>query len=63
MSKIITTAEIEHLSVTELSVKLFQLAQEIYHAEQDPCRRMQIQSSIETVQRVLIRKRLRAPKM
>jgi hypothetical protein len=63
MTKIITTAGIEHLSVTELSVKLFQLAQELYHTEQDPCRRMQIQCSIETIQRVLIRKRLRVPKM
>jgi hypothetical protein len=63
MNKIITISEIEHLSVTELSVKLFQLAKELYHAEQDPCRRIQIQSFIEIVRRVLIRKRLRAPKM
>lgn len=63
MTTIITQFELEHLSEQELRSKLFQLAQELYRIEQAHFERTLILASIETVQRALIRRKPKGPKL
>ncbi|MBK9131240.1 MAG: hypothetical protein IPM20_06330 [Gammaproteobacteria bacterium] len=63
MTYFVTPSELEHLSETELRSKLFYLAQELHRIEESQFERKLVLAAIENVQRALLRKKHKGPKL
>lgn len=63
MTYFFTPSELEHLSETELRSILFHLAQELHRIEESHFEKKLVLAAIENVQRALIRKKPKGPKL